>query len=194
MIKIILTLITIFCLNNLYGTDIHFIGDSHIYCCFTNTHKMSIHDEISIFSYNYNNIPVMMIPFYFHCFPGRTMFRVGRDGNNLKDYGIKQNDIVVYMFGEIDVRRHIGKQRDQNGRQLNEVINTLVNSYINTIKQDLNICKLRSCIIVSVMPPTNINFAPVHPFYGPLEDRIRITQALNQELKKYCDTNNFNFL
>ena len=48
---------------------------------------------------------------------------------NFRSYGIKDNDIVIYQFGEVDCRCHIGKQLLLN-RSLNEITLELINNYI----------------------------------------------------------------
>jgi hypothetical protein len=149
---------------------IHIIGDSHS-LMFQNIEGCVIHHVGQI-----------------------TMHRVGRDGINLTNYGIKENDLVVFTFGEIDVRCHIGIQRDKYKRNEKEIINTLAEYFLLSIlenkKQFMNI----NFVICSIVPPTNANYNPEFPFYGALEDRIVLTKQLNKILKNKCELNDFGFL
>ena len=55
-----------------------------------------------------------------------TMHRIGRDSLsyfNIKDYSVQENVYVVFVFGEIDVRCHIGRIADQKFLKLDDVIN-----------------------------------------------------------------------
>jgi hypothetical protein len=70
---------------------IHIFGDSHANNNFNNI--------------KYNNICN-------HYQNSITMHRVGRDNINFINfinYNINNNDIVIYQFGEVDCRCHIGR-------------------------------------------------------------------------------------
>ena len=49
---------------------------------------------------------------------------------------VRQNDIVIFVFGEIDIRNHYAKQIEK-GRNPKEVDEGLVNTYIETVLQIL---------------------------------------------------------
>lgn len=125
------------------------------------------------------------------------MHRVGRDGLlvlNFKKNGVRENDVVVFAFGEIDVRCHIGKQRDLFHRDLNEVIDTLVSNYLSTINENRRLFKNLICIVYSVTPPTDNASAPNFPIYGSIEDRVFITKCLNERLAQICRRKNVGFI
>lgn len=151
--------------------EIHVFGDSHT-VAFTGIPNVHIHWLGAI-----------------------TMHRVGRDGLdflNNTSFGVQQNDYVVFVFGEIDVRWHIGKQRDFKFRSIDEILNTLVTKYIKTIKDYRIQYQNIHLIVYSIVPPTN-NYP--HPqIYGTLEDRIEITQKLNAKLLEACKKENLRFL
>lgn len=116
-----------------------------------------------------------------------TMHRISRDGINfldIKKYNVEDYDTVMYVFGEIDVRVHIGKQRDTQNVDLDIIINTLVRNYITTILVNAQNFKSLSSIIMCPVPPTNASFDEGYPYYGSVEDRISITKRLNQLLKE----------
>lgn len=117
-----------------------------------------------------------------------TMNRIGRDGLNvlnLKNMGIPDNSIVVFSFGEIDVRCHIGKQRDRENREQDEIIETLVKKYIETILNNTKAYNNLFPVLYSVTPPTDNAFNANFPTYGPLQDRVCIAKHINQKLKDY---------
>lgn len=147
-------------LSSLQAT-IHVIGDSH--------------------SQEFANIQGCKI----HYLGPRTMHRVGRDGLHLIDFqqlGIQEEDTVIFAFGEIDVRCHIGKQRDLRNRELNEIIETLITNYFKTITDNLSNYKHLNIITYTVTPPVLVAWNIEYESYGSLEDRVAISRLLNQKL------------
>lgn len=162
---------------------IHIFGDSHANTNFSNI--------------KYNNI-------LNHYQNSITMYRVGRDKLNFinfRSYGIKDMDIIIYQFGEVDCRCHIGKQL-LLGRKLDEIILELINNYINSINENLIGYNNIKIIICCVPPQMNQQyFENLHgpithefPFIGTNEERINYTLLVNNELKKQCIENSFYFL
>jgi hypothetical protein len=99
-----------------------------------------------------------------------TMHKIGRDGLNalnVKEFGVEENDTCIFVFGEIDIRCHVGLQRDRMKRTIPEVLLDLVQRYAMTILSNKSLFKT----------------------YGTLTDRIQLTQALNRILKEYALAN-----
>ena len=118
-----------------------------------------------------------------------TMHRVGRDGMNcvnFHSYGIKENDVVVMVFGEIDVRCHVGKQRDFAQRDLDEILNTLLFNYLNTILLNKSHYENLRVLTYTVTPPTDQALNIHYPFYGTIEDRVSISKKLNSKLISFA--------
>lgn len=152
---------------------VHVIGDSH--------------------SSEFSKIPGCVI----HWLGPITMHRVGRDGLsfvNLRNLGVLEGQAVVFSFGEIDARCHIGKQCDLNNRNLDEVIDTLATKYIQTILQNRQLYTRLTCIVYSVTPPTNIAYNPQFPYYGTLAERVMISRKLNMKLAILCQQFGLSFL
>ena len=135
------------------------------------------------------------------CEYSTTMHRIGRDNiivNFDNSYNNKDN-IFIFFYGEVDSRCHIQRQID-SGRNLDEVIDTLVSNYFNTIYN--NITEYNKIIISSIVPPVNrakhesIHGVITHefPILGTDKDRIVYTTLMNNKLKEYCNTFNFIFL
>ncbi|MFZ3135945.1 MAG: tetratricopeptide repeat protein [Thermodesulfovibrionales bacterium] len=123
-----------------------------------------------------------------------TMHRIGRDGIDMKHVGVDENDFVVLTFGEIDVRCHIGIQRDKHKRNLDEIIETLAENFVVAICKNKKQFSNIHLIVCSVIPPTDISYNPDFPYYGTLEDRISLTKKLNGVLETKCATNNLSFV
>jgi hypothetical protein len=94
---------------------IYTIGDSH--AKFTFSINDSVHPRIkSIFWIG----PI-------------TMHRVGRDTIKFTDHHVPKDGFVISCFGEIDTRCHIKRQCDMQ-RDEDEIIQTIVTNYINTLQ------------------------------------------------------------
>lgn len=182
---------------NFYSAGtIYVIGDSHASFCFRSGHNLQKIETSTLITPSSANSSETLKIFWLGPI---TMHRIGRDGLdflNLKNIGVAEKDVAVFVFGEIDVRCHIGKQRDQKKRSIEEIVSKLVENYIKTIISNRNLFFELTCVICSVVPPidgsdrVNSDF----PFYGTLSDRIEITRILNQSLKKAANENGFLFL
>lgn len=126
-----------------------------------------------------------------------TMHRFGLSnftGLNIPNLDLFKNQILIFVFGEIDLRCHIGKQRDLNERNLDEIIETLAVNYINAIFLNQIRYMPRLSIVYSVTQPTDICFNPDFPFYGGIEERVMISRKLNAKLAELCTVVNIEFL
>jgi len=166
---------------------VHVFGDSHASFCFSDKGQAT-------HIFNYKNIDV---PFSIHWLIGKTMYGVSKNGLdilNIKKFNVQEYDIAVFAFGEIDVRCHIGKQRDEKGRDVHEIIDSLVTQYMKFINQNRALYKNIFCIVMEIIPPSNRCNHPNWPFYGTLEDRIAITRLMNKRLREACNIHHLLFL
>jgi hypothetical protein len=192
MVKAILLFSTLSCSWLLSAIPtIHVIGDSHAFFSFSPVPFIAQEPSYpEFFCYDYSGADThLSVPFHLHWIGPRTMHRVGRDGLsflNVKDLSVKEDDYVVFVFGEIDARCHIGKQSHQQQRPYQDIIRELVNNYIATIVRNKEQYAHLTCVIFGVIPPTDQSFNPDYPTYGSLPERIAITQCLNAELGKAC--------
>ncbi len=190
---------------------VHVLGDSHSFFSFGLPEHYTIffrtwdnfYDENrgivpEMFSFSRFNVestsPYKNLPIRMNWLGPITMHRIGRDGFSaifLPDYHVKEHDIVVFVFGEIDSRAHIGKQRDHSKRPVNEIIDTLVQNYLATIQKNKALYKNITCVVYSVNPACG---EPSQAFYGSLDERILITQQLNARLKQACKETDILFL
>ena len=127
-----------------------------------------------------------------------TMFRIGRD-NHIINFNINLNNAdnsFILCYGEVDCRCHVGKQI-KLGRQEDDILRELVNSYFQTIKNNIKIYK--NIYIIGVIPTVSQNeHEKIHgpithefPFVGTDAERIRYTHKINILLEDYALKNNF---
>lgn len=173
---------------NLQSLDIHVFGDSHSSYSFCS--KMAPKSE----NYVVNKFTIPL-NFFVHYLGPKTMYRVSRDKQNfinLQKYNVKDNSVAIYCFGEIDARCHVYNQI-QKSRLEDDVINILVNNYINAILEISKDYKNIFNIICCIMPPADVHDSKI-PIAGTLLDRIRYTQKMNTLLMEKSKRNNFGFL
>ena len=154
--------------------NIHVFGDSHA-------------------RNNFNRIQKCMI----HSIGAITMNRIGRDKIdffNVSRYGVQENDTCIFVFGEIDIRCHVLKQRDLFQRNVDEILSTLAKNYMSTILQNKAQYKNLHCIVCGILPPTNMANNPNFPIHGSLAARMKTTKKLNQNLKRLCKQHNLKFM
>ncbi|BDC35167.1 hypothetical protein Noda2021_11250 [Candidatus Dependentiae bacterium Noda2021] len=170
-------------INATTSSIIHIIGDSHS------------------FSYQINGrtdlADLSLPPIAIHWLGPITMHRVGRDGIaflDIRQYNVVEGDTVLFVFGEIDARCHIGKIKDRDNRTLDDVLDELVSHYINTLKTNKNFYQNIMVIVSGIVPPIDSVFNPQFPYYGTIEERVSITKQLNNKLKEQCAYCGFGFI
>jgi hypothetical protein len=134
-----------------------------------------------------------------------TMFRVGRDGLKFIDFkyvGIGDGATVIYAFGEVDARCHVGRQV-LLCNEANTIIDKLVDDYIESIKININNMNIKIIICCIVPPMDKGKYESFHgpqshdfdlPFVGTNEERIGYTVYMNKKLKEKCEANKFIYL
>ncbi len=130
-----------------------------------------------------------------------TMHRIGRDKeiiNFSKNY-LSPNNIFIIVYGEVDARCHVKRQLDL-GRNLDDIINELVDEYFDTIKKQITVYK--QIIVCSVTPPVDIvKFEKHHgtithgfPILGTNEERSMYTKMINKKIKENCESYGYDYL
>jgi hypothetical protein len=114
---------------------------------------------------------------------------------NIKNYGVKDNDVVVFSFGEIDCRCHIHKHISDI-KSYQEIIDELVFNYIEAVKE--NVIGMNVKVgIYNIVPPIKketVEENPHYPFLGSDEERKAYTTYFNLKLKEKCIENNYIFI
>jgi len=171
----VLGIVALFSLSNACnGSQIHIFGDSH--------------------SFAVRDVSGCIV----HHLGARTMHGMGVEKMsrlNVKKHGVRNGDVAVFIFGEIDVRRHIGRQRDKSGKDLESIVVTLVNKYIDVILINRRQFSNLACIACAVLPPSDF-ILPWHgtSAYGTISDRVNITKVLNEQLEEACIKRGIYFL
>lgn len=157
---------------------IHIYGDSHARSNFVN----------------------LKWPHHNHSQSSVTMFHVGfkRHIYGFVPEHLDQNNTFVFNYGEVDCRCHIERQR-LLGREVHEIEQTLVNDYINMIKN--TITQYKRIVIVAILNPMRrLEYETIHgpidhefPFVGDDGTRVTYTKQMNALLKTACETHGFIF-
>ena len=169
----ILTFLMILAFARGYGV-IHVFGDSHSW-------MFRGHPETAVYHLG-----------------GITMHRIGRDHVNflnLADYHVTSEDIVVMVFGEIDVRGHIKKIAKQFEITTSDVIENLCDRYLKGVEKIIQKTPVKKIIICEVIPPAKKapNSNKKFPRIGSLEERVQYNLYLNSVLESGCKTKGFEF-
>lgn len=154
--------------------DIFVFGDSHAEFCFSAIPRCRAHRLGSM-----------------------TMHRVGRDGLaavDARSFGAPDGAALVFLFGEVDVRAHILRQRDEAGRALEEIIATLCRNYVQTCCLNRDVVPQSRVVICSLVPATSSPVNKALPMYGSLAERIIVTRQINAVLAELCGQNGLHFL
>ena len=114
------------------------------------------------------------------------MHRIGRDNYQ---FGMIPDKVkVIFSFGEIDCRCHIGKYLHE--RDLDSIISDLVVPFERTLQNQRE--RFLDIGVLSVPPPAymkNIVYQKDYPISNTDEERSTFTRRLNCELQKMCKTN-----
>lgn len=125
-----------------------------------------------------------------------TMHRVARDGAAFVEKYVPSShsrDIFVFVFGEIDVRCHVGRVAEKQGVARENVISETVSNYVKRISEAMKGRDAR-VVLSSVVPPSDYRDDPDFPTYGTIDDRIAITSAMNRALNVEAARHGFVFL
>lgn len=164
---------------------LHVFGDSHASAKYSAWGKINLNINIKT-----------------HHVGPKLMYSFGRDKLKMLDisnYGVKDNDIVCFCFGEIDCRNHIHKH--VNNQTYQEIIHNITQSYIDAIKLNVKNYTNLKVLIYNVLPPAEKAITrdnKTFPFLGTDNERIMYTQYMNQCLEKlsidneYCFVNIYN--
>ena len=109
----------------------------------------------------------------------------------VKEYNIdKKKDQILFCYGEIDARVHIGMQED-NGKHLNEIITEITNRYFKFVNYYKD--KGYSVIVWGVIPG-GLSGGGAHPNYALPENRNRASKLMNELFYKKCNELNIEFI
>lgn len=153
---------------------IHTIGDSHSQVGWTDV-------------MNHHLGPVLCYSF------GKEVLR----RCDIRNLEISNGDTIIFCLGEIDCRCHVHKHVSETNPYEN-IINDIVNNYIEAIKINVIISQLRlkNVCVYNVVPTVqkhNTWDNPEYPFLGTDEERKLYVLYFNKKLREKCNENNFIF-
>ena len=169
---------------------IHTIGDSHSEFAWRNIDNVIIHHLAGKLCYSFGIKKL--------------------DVCDIRQFGINDNDSIVFCFGEIDCRAHIYLYENES-TFYQEIIDKIVENYFIAI--DLNVktsqLKLKNIGVFNIVPPNHVSnihtiqeikkFVLVKnkndiPWKGSDEDRLKYHLYFNKKLKEKCIEYNYVFI
>lgn len=116
---------------------------------------------------------------------------------DISKFGIKNNEIIIFCFGEIDCRCHVHKYISKKNTYEN-IIDNIIKEYILAIKINLDVLKikLKNVCIYNVVPPVkkiNTEENRYYPYLGTDEERKKYVIYFNKCLKEMCLENKWIF-
>lgn len=114
---------------------------------------------------------------------------------NIDKYKVRDNDTIIFCFGEIDCRCHIWKHINES-RTYENIIDNIIEKYVESIKRCV-IKKLKNVCIYNVVPPVEksrfLNENKYYPLLGSDEDRKNYTLYFNSCIERVCNENGWIF-
>jgi hypothetical protein len=153
---------------------IHTIGDSHSYSGWPQGTNINHLGPVLCYSFGRENLK--------KC--------------DISNINLKDDDYVIFCFGEIDCRCHVHKYVDEHN-SYESVIDSIVENYIDAININLSTiqAKIKVCVY-NVVPPIqkyNTEENPEYPFLGTDEERKSYVLYFNKRLKSKCEEIGFIF-
>jgi hypothetical protein len=137
----------------------------------------------------YEGLPNVIV----HRTNGVTMYRMGREGVPFVQQlqrRLGRRSVLMFVFGNVDARLHIGRVAEATGRPLIEVVHELVDSFLGAIDAERH---CRRVLVVGVLPPAE-NEAIERGCWGTQDQRIVIARSLNARLAQRCADFGFGFV
>lgn len=166
---------------------IHCIGDSHS-AVFSGEDKMQpIYPEQSNDKLKY---------FKSYRIGAATAFQLSNKTHIINDIiskHVKSNDLILFCFGEVDIRAHLKKQMDLQNRSVESVVTECVDRYITTILEYKN----RGYNVIVWGPIASWHNSKPYtggPSFGSNFERNEITKEFNRYCKKLCEEHNIKFI
>jgi len=122
-----------------------------------------------------------------------TFGRMGPDLLNIKHYGVRDGDTVIFCFGEIDCRNHVHKHIT-NRKTYKDIIDEVVIGYFEAIKGNImQYGSIRTCVYNVVPPSRKFDCGPGHPypFLGSDNHRKQYHIYMNAKIRELCSLNKF---
>ena len=121
--------------------------------------------------------------------------RLGRI--DIRNFGVKNGDSIIFCLGEIDCRCHIHKYVNAT-KSFQIIINDIVDNYMEAIKINIVESRLhfKHVCVYNVVPPVekhNTADHPMYPYAGSDAERKQYVEYFNQRLIEKCKEFNYLF-
>jgi len=134
-----------------------------------------------------------------HHVGAKLCYSFGRDRKQLVDISrmnIEDGDTVIFCFGEIDCRGHVYKYiTSTNTYEM--VLDSLVKSYFEAIKESVGTVCLKKVCVYNVVPTVQTfdkgGGHPDFPWLGTDEERKKYVRYFNEQIKFRCEENGYLF-
>lgn len=125
-----------------------------------------------------------------------TMHRAGRDRAfflRKMRWRMGRHATIALVFGEIDVRVHIGRIAEQTGTEASAIIDDVVRRFLDAADRHRH---GRRLLVVGLVPPGRLShgFDPVHPDWRTAPERLPLTHLMNAALRRTCSERGFTFV
>jgi len=135
-----------------------------------------------------------------YSFAGQLCYTFGRvdfDRFDINMFNIKEEDVLIFSYGEIDCRVQVHKYVN-DVKSYKDIIKTIVNNYFSAVKRELNNLnsKPKKLCIFNIPPPTkksDLDNAGHVSCLGSDEERKLYYNYFNKLLKEGCLSNGFTF-
>jgi hypothetical protein len=176
---------------------IHCIGDSHTWQFINKLPaNLNINENIIGYKNKYNTTVVFNnnnITFFGYrcCEDGAYAYNIEKRQNIIDNivFNTTQNDVLMFMFGEVDCRYKIKSQMLKNNTTIEDEVLIVVNRYIDFIRKYNN----RQIIIWGPHPQ---HTSPTHHYIDCFDsaERNAITKVFNEKLEFAANKENYIFI
>jgi len=104
-----------------------------------------------------------------------------------------KNSLVLFCFGEVDIRAHLIKQSKLQNKDIDLLIKECVDRYISAIKKVKPYRKIKKAVFAPIA-----SWSDEKPYSGPSFgtnlERNNVTKKFNEYLEEQCNKKNFDFI
>jgi hypothetical protein len=117
---------------------------------------------------------------------------------DIRNYNIKDDDTIIFSFGEIDCRCHVHKHINKT-TTYQSIIDNIVTKYFEAISLIIEVSKikLKYVGVYNIVPPVEKYNTPeneYYPYLGTDDERKIYNLYFNEKLKEKCNEKNYLFI
>jgi hypothetical protein len=105
----------------------------------------------------------------------------------------KEKDIILFCFGEVDIRAHLSREYLEKNKDIDELIKFSVDEYMRIVL----LYKSRGYNVMIWSPIASFSDDKPYttgPFFGSCSERNFVTRKFNNYLETLCKENNIEFI